>query len=835
MFNCPECNYGLTLVDNDLLVGFKCERCLISKLLDNKNKPDFSKEKLYSLLVEHCKNPDVSEKKYVLPEKDATTPIEDTTTPIEDTISTEDRKSQLQNIKINFSDEDKSIMRSLPSNTNPDRSESFQEVLKFVESSIKCGTKYIVVNAPTGIGKSHVAATLCKFLKGGVILTEQTSLQLQYVQEFPWMNQVKGMNNFLCPSLEWDKKANFGNCDGCNFRCNNDDFEIINEGTEKETVSVIASSRFAGLSTEILHNLKTLDIIREEYKTCTAAEVTAKVITPEEQKKYEELQRRCIIKYKNQYFFVLPEEKIPEESEVQTTSDGKLLIQKNEICPYYQQRIMGEKGSFAVYNYAMYVSTMLGKNTDSEKTKPRQILICDEAHYLEEVLKKQGTINLNLESIEESIGNKKLIDSIRNNTSEKKLMPLISNLEELLLIFEEKYRDIRKHRDCVIFLNSKTHIDKHRCDYCQKHKLTIKKCRDCLRLSKDVVGGMFLGCEPHFSSDSHINCKVNHVRFTVKYAKKIREERKNLKSGIAIIKKIREKWTDDKNNFVLQLEKNKITIQPIRVSETAKTLFLNFHHVVFLSSTIHEEIFMDDMGIVEDYAFKSFPNPIPIHDRIIKMWPSPLVKWGPPKEQYEQYRTISQKIISILNDHKNEKGLILVNGYPDLEKLLPFITKVFPNCEHCNSGNYSIAEDRLTYAKNRVDNKSPEIKNGELLTIHESKPHSVLFSPSMWQGYDLNGKSGEFCIIATAPIMPISEERNPYGHAKVRLRGNREWWNMRNAFKFVQGTGRCVRGPGDRATTYVLDDGCVDLRNWLEMYIKKDTNLKWFTDSMEDY
>ena len=142
MFNCPECNYGLTFVDSYFRVGFKCERCLISKLLDNRSKLDVSKEKLYSQFKEHCKNPDVSEKKYVLSE-------EDTATPEEDIISPEVRKTQLQNRKINFSVENKSINDSLPSNTDLNRSESFQEVLKFVESSIKTGKPHIIVNAPT--------------------------------------------------------------------------------------------------------------------------------------------------------------------------------------------------------------------------------------------------------------------------------------------------------------------------------------------------------------------------------------------------------------------------------------------------------------------------------------------------------------------------------------------------------------------------------------------------------------------------------------------------------------------------------------------------------------
>jgi len=202
------------------------------------------------------------------------------------------------------------------------------------------------------------------------------------------------------------------------------------------------------------------------------------------------------------------------------------------------------------------------------------------------------------------------------------------------------------------------------------------------------------------------------------------------------------------------------------------------------------------------------------------MWPSPLRKWDPPKELNEQYRTISQKIIRILNDHKNEKGLILVHSYSDLTRLLPFLEDV---------------EDRLTYNQSKADYNSPEIKNDELLRIHESKENSVLFSPSMWEGYDLKGPLGRFCIIAIASFMPNNQENGLYNSTKIRLNGNKEWYDMRNAFRFVQGMGRCVRGTDDRAVTYVLHDGCKDHKNWLDMYVKKDSNSKWFTDSIEDY
>jgi Rad3-related DNA helicase len=829
MFECPKCGKELTFVDNYFVIGVKCEKCLISDLKDNKSDLDISDEESYqNLLKKYNPIKDVEkneEKNFSISMEEYRKVYNSTNKNIkeiekghieEEYIDKEDVKKQLQDKKINLSVENNFIEDSLPSNTNPNQSEYFLEILRYVENSIKNGKKFIIVNAPTGIGKSHIAATLCKFLKEGVILTEQISLQLQYIQNFSWMNQVKGMSNFSCPDLEWEKTANFGNCESCKFRCDKDDFEIINEGTEQETVSVIQNSRFGGLPEEILHNEKNFDVIPEKEKTIIAENL----LTQNELERQKESLNRFAIKYKNQFFFVLLEEKIPKESEVQR-NNGQLIIRENEICPYYQQRMMGEAGSFAVYNYPMYISTMLGKSTDSEKTRPRQILICDEAHQLEDKLKDQGSIELDLNSINEIIDNKKIISEIKVNTVQKKFLPLISNLDQLLSILEKKYDEYRKHRACIKFLNSKMHVDKHRSDYCQKHKRTIKKCLGCHRLRKEMDAGKFLECNTHLSLDEKIECKENHSGFTEKYVKKIKEERKNLKSSIEVIKKVYKKFGDEQNNFVLQFDedKNKIIIQPIQVSETAQTLFSNFNHVVFLSSTIHKEIFVKDMGI-EDYDFKSFPNPIQPHNRIVKMWPSPLEKWEPPKIVNEQYRSIAQKIIHILNIHKNEKGLILVNSYSDLTRLLPFLDDI---------------KSRLTYNQNKDDHNSPEVKNGELIKTHESKENSVLFSPSMWEGVDLKGDLGRFCIIATAPFMPLNEKRNPYGVAKNRLRGDQEWSHMRNAFKFVQGMGRCVRGTDDRSTTYVLDDGCKKHKNWLETYVQKDSNSKWFTDSIEDY
>ncbi|HLE34845.1 MAG TPA: DEAD/DEAH box helicase family protein, partial [Nitrososphaerales archaeon] len=54
------------------------------------------------------------------------------------------------------------------------------EVLKQVESYISSGYKYIVIQAPTGSGKSYINATIARSKETSSILTSTTDLQDQY-------------------------------------------------------------------------------------------------------------------------------------------------------------------------------------------------------------------------------------------------------------------------------------------------------------------------------------------------------------------------------------------------------------------------------------------------------------------------------------------------------------------------------------------------------------------------------------------------------------------------------------------------------------------------------
>lgn len=59
-----------------------------------------------------------------------------------------------------------------------------KRVISEIESAVQSGYEHILLCAPTGIGKSHIAATVARAMGTSVILTAQILLQDQYMRDF---------------------------------------------------------------------------------------------------------------------------------------------------------------------------------------------------------------------------------------------------------------------------------------------------------------------------------------------------------------------------------------------------------------------------------------------------------------------------------------------------------------------------------------------------------------------------------------------------------------------------------------------------------------------------
>lgn len=84
-------------------------------------------------------------------------------------------------------------------------------ILDFVKESVASNKKFIMIDAPTGVGKSYAAIMIAEWYRREVnkkakmdIVTNTKLLQDQYIRDFDFIANLKGKNNYWC------KKQNMG-------------------------------------------------------------------------------------------------------------------------------------------------------------------------------------------------------------------------------------------------------------------------------------------------------------------------------------------------------------------------------------------------------------------------------------------------------------------------------------------------------------------------------------------------------------------------------------------------------------------------------------------------
>lgn len=72
------------------------------------------------------------------------------------------------------------------------------EALAQARRAFEDGKRFVVIEAPTGAGKSAIAVTLAREANGAYVVTNQKILQDQYVTDFPDLALLKGRANYDC-------------------------------------------------------------------------------------------------------------------------------------------------------------------------------------------------------------------------------------------------------------------------------------------------------------------------------------------------------------------------------------------------------------------------------------------------------------------------------------------------------------------------------------------------------------------------------------------------------------------------------------------------------------
>ena len=244
----------------------------------------------------------------------------------------------------------------------------------------------------------------------------------------------------------------------------------------------------------------------------------------------------------------------------------------------------------------------------------------------------------------------------------------------------------------------------------------------------------------------------------------------------------------DKDNFVvndplkdLDNKFRTVSVKPIDVSKFAN-LFFETEYQLFMSATIDKSSFCENMGLTpDDVAFvDTIKSPFPIKHRSIDLLNIRRLSYGANDEdELEVIKTIDR----LMDEHSNERGLILTSSIPRCQKII----------RHLSPKN--TRRIRLCHSKNR-DGKTQD----QVISEHAADPTSVLLSSSLWEGVDLKDELSRFQIIAKVPYPNYTEKRTKAKMNKFPL-----WYTSQTLTKILQGFGRSIRSDDDWAKTYVLD------------------------------
>lgn len=229
----------------------------------------------------------------------------------------------------------------------------------------------------------------------------------------------------------------------------------------------------------------------------------------------------------------------------------------------------------------------------------------------------------------------------------------------------------------------------------------------------------------------------------------------------------------------------RLAFKPIDVSPFAEQyLFRLGCKVLFMSATLlSAQKFAESLGISsKDFGSMSIPSPFPIENRPIVY--APMGKMAASNLD-ASLPSIARAVESILEQHKNDKGIIHAHSY----KISNYLKKNVKNKRLL----FPESNDREEVLKKHINSKIP----------------TVIVSPSMTEGVDLEGDASRFQIICKVPF--------PYlGDKLVSKRMHRwEWWYpFQTAKTIIQSVGRSIRSSDDKAVTYILDS------DWERFYNK---------------
>jgi ATP-dependent DNA helicase DinG len=455
------------------------------------------------------------------------------------------------------------------------------QALQHIEESLSNGYRNIVISAPTGVGKSYIAVALALAFKEADILTATVQLQEQYLRDFKFIRPLMGRKNFTCPI--YDNKP-------CSIvptvRCRGMKRTVIGKGNNNSNNN--SSSNSVGVGDDVDEGEGNGSSSNNGSDSNNSPSSTSNNYIIPECSLYptrDDLKR----------IFVLNK----------GTSDEQVTFNAGyHLCDYYLQKHLAYRSSFRIINYHEYFT--LVNNIASKNKLSTKLLVCDEAHMLEE----------------------KVIDFYNVAIDNQLLNPL------------------RKHE--LIDMNLTVEYKEEDKEYYKQLLATITKgYADLLNITAEAIGRSSL----HESEKRKLTFKL------AEYEEKLQR--------LTIVQEML-RWYPD--NFIVDSVINKrknltVKLLPLNISPFLRPVFDRVRYRIFMSATIDYPMLKRELGLDDHNTILiDLPSPFPIENRKVLLMNAYTLN----KENMHNERTLMQVssiVDSLMNKHQNEKGLILTTSY----------------------------------------------------------------------------------------------------------------------------------------------------------------------------
>jgi ATP-dependent DNA helicase DinG len=626
----------------------------------------------------------------------------------------------------------------------PEKRQRQDHILKEICDAFNSGYKRIILEAPTGFGKSPLAVSFALTLGSSYICTSTKDLQSQYANDFSYLKVVKGKSNFPClvkedfirdgkyrckiclspivpprqsRSLEKDDLAiseckhttvEYGPCmtdetfrdNGCKYRTFSKDYTVIKKGTRNESVFI---------------PLVTIKNYQKDYSHW--------------------------LHLKN------------FQGDLPSITDWR-------ACPYFDQLNIALSASHSIFNYSNFLALLPSK----KNLLSRELLVLDEGHLLETELVKFRGLTISKRRWRRYISDLKLIDFGFAD---------IKRWIDLLIELETKMLNLLGNDSVAESLAIERKV---------KYGWSSDKKKKLNEINR-IVSSSDL-----FESDEQISKKYEdlpvHVNNTLtdEVAADAIRDTERLTRTISNIISDPENWIVSdiiKENY----EVVKVEFKPLDISKYCKAVFDKCSKTIIMSATIlNHKTFCKNIGISpdsEEVKFIQVPSDFPVENRPI--YPMNVAYLNYNNLQLQETKSaITNAVNNLMTIHNKHKGIIHTTSYEQLNFIKDNISK--------ENARRLIVTD-------------PEIQRDEVVQEHfYAKKPTVLISPSLHTGLDLKEDLSRFQIITKVPYPNKSDRWINAKRNKVP-----DWYYWQTGLKLVQAYGRSVRSKDDWARTYILD------------------------------